>query len=112
MTEDEYPSYRRPNNGRFIERDRYIFNEKGKRVKADTPYKFDNRLVAIYNPYLLKKYKCHINVQSVGSIRSVKYLFKYIYKGHDSAVIKMVNDQQQIIYDEVERQIEGRYVSC
>jgi hypothetical protein len=29
--------------------------------------------------------QCHINVKACGSIKAVKYLFKYIYKGHDRA---------------------------
>ena len=45
----------------------------------------DNRHVTTYNPYLLKKYNCHINVEYVGSIREVKYLHEYIYKGHHCA---------------------------
>jgi hypothetical protein len=33
-----------------------------------------------YNPYLLYLLNCHINVEACGSIKSVKYLFKNIYK--------------------------------
>ena len=32
-------------------------------------------------------FNCHINVEACGSIKSVKYLLKYIYKGHDRASI-------------------------
>jgi hypothetical protein len=31
------------------------------------------------------RYNCHINVEIYCSIKSVKYLYKYIYKGHDRA---------------------------
>jgi hypothetical protein len=34
-------------------------------------------------------FNCHINVEACGSIKSVKYLFKYIYKGHDRASVVM-----------------------
>jgi hypothetical protein len=43
----------------------------------------DNRWIVPYNPYLLRTFNCHINVEACSSIMSVKYLFKYIYKGHD-----------------------------
>ena len=32
-------------------------------------------------------FNCHINVEACSSIKSVKYLFKYVYKGHDWASI-------------------------
>jgi ATP-dependent DNA helicase PIF1 len=50
-------------------------------------HEMDNRWVVPYNPYLLQYFNCHINVEAYGSIKAVKYLFKYIYKGHDSACI-------------------------
>lgn len=45
----------------------------------------DNRWVVPYNPVLLMRYNCHINVEECSSIKSAKYLYKYIYKGHDRA---------------------------
>ncbi len=47
---------------------------------------FDNRWVVPYNPYLTMRYKCHINVEVCSSITTVKYLYKYVYKGHDRAL--------------------------
>ncbi len=43
---------------------------------------FDNRWVVPYNPYLTMQYQCHINVEVCSSITAVKYLYKYVYKGH------------------------------
>ena len=40
-----------------------------------------------FNPHLLRAFDCHINVEACSSIKSVKYLFKYVYKGHDRASI-------------------------
>jgi len=31
-------------------------------------------------------YKCHINVEVCSSITAMKYLYKYVYKGHDRAL--------------------------
>ena len=39
--------------------------------------------VVPYNPYLLKKYRCHINVEVAATVNLMAYLYKYIYKGHD-----------------------------
>jgi hypothetical protein len=47
---------------------------------------FDNRWVVPYNPYLTMRYQCHINVEVCSSITAVKYLYKYVYKGHDRAL--------------------------
>src|SRR5436190_15828929 len=87
IVDDEKPNYRRrynpsldPNNANFSHVDAvYRKDCNGQRLTRD------NRHVAPYNAYLLKKYNCHINVEYVGSIRAVKYLYKYIYKGHDVA---------------------------
>jgi len=35
--------------------------------------------VVPYNPILLMRFNCHINVEICCSIESVKYLYKYIY---------------------------------
>ena len=43
-----------------------------------------------YNPFLNKKYNAHINVEVCSSISAVKYLYKYVYKGHDRALAELV----------------------
>ena len=47
----------------------------------------DNRYVVPYNPYLSTKYNAHINVEICSSIKSCKYLYKYVYKGPDMASV-------------------------
>ena len=42
-----------------------------------------------YNPYLLLKYNCHINVEICSGVASVKYLYKYVYKGPDHATMEI-----------------------
>ena len=48
-----------------------------------------NQWVAPYNPYLSLKYDAHVNVEVCGSVKSVKYLFKYVYKGHDRSMAQI-----------------------
>jgi hypothetical protein len=49
----------------------------------------DNRWVVSHNVYFSTKYDAHINVEVCNNIRVVKYLFKYIYKGHDRAIVEI-----------------------
>jgi hypothetical protein len=46
---------------------------------------FDNKYVVPYNPYLLKHFQSHINVEYIAFASSMKYLFKYVTKGNDQA---------------------------
>jgi hypothetical protein len=93
MSENGQPNYARPENGRQI-------------IKKD--FVLDNRWVVPYSPYLLKRYNCHINVEMVHDIQSVKYLYKYVYKGPDRAHAKLVDK----VRDEVKYWIDGRYISA
>ena len=46
-----------------------------------------------YSPYLLLKYQCHINVEVCLSVRGVKYLYKYVHKGPDRAMVALHTNQ-------------------
>ncbi len=74
-TTGSYPIYARPNDGR-------TFNKRDQHGNMQA-FTFNNTWVVPYNPYLLKRYNCHINVEICSSITAVKYLYKYVYKGHD-----------------------------
>jgi hypothetical protein len=75
--EDGYPEYACPNDGQaFTDSNGHIF---------------DNKWVVPYNPYLLTKYNCHMNVEVCASIKAVKYIHKYIYKGPDRATLEIGN---------------------
>ena len=87
--EGGYPSYARPQNGR-------IFVKNG--------FTFDNRWVVSYNPALLKKFHCHINVEWVGSFLSIKYVYKYIHKGVDVSTVALKSGEKKNDKD-VSRQI-------
>ncbi|CAF1613761.1 unnamed protein product [Adineta ricciae] len=103
---DGYPRYRRRNNGYTM--------TIGK-------YEVDNRWIVPYNPHLLMKYNAHINVEVCATVKSIKYLFKYIYKGHDCANIKLQRPVQEdasvsaevtLEWDEIKTHLNARYVSA
>ncbi|GBO36556.1 hypothetical protein AVEN_17828-1 [Araneus ventricosus] len=86
------------------------------RIRATEPvqvgkYSIDNRWVVPYNPWLLKKLNAHINVEVCASVKSVKYLSKYVYKGHDTASVK-IQKEGALDHDEILSFVEGRYVSA
>ena len=54
-----------------------------------------NQWIVPYNPYLLKKYEAHINIEVCASIKSVFYLYKYVYKGPDRADIAVTHQSHR-----------------
>ncbi|XP_018360460.1 PREDICTED: uncharacterized protein LOC108759485 [Trachymyrmex cornetzi] len=98
MDENDYPQYRR--------KDTSILYEKSREFVVD------NRFVVPYCSILSTIFNCHINVEIVSSIKSVKYLYKYIYKGHDAASFVIENNvnDTEIVHDEIKDFIEARYV--
>ncbi|CAG8626469.1 6309_t:CDS:2, partial [Funneliformis mosseae] len=70
-------------------------------------FNIDNRWIVFYNSYLCQKYDYHINVKIYLSIRSVKYLYKYVYKGPDYIIGSIKNLQ-----DEITQHLNVRYVSA
>ena len=50
----------------------------------------DNCWVVPYNPRLLETN--HLNVEICTSIKAVKYLYKYMYKGPDRANMEVINE--------------------
>ncbi|XP_024984010.1 uncharacterized protein LOC112519921 [Cynara cardunculus var. scolymus] len=95
-TNNSYLMYRRRNNGIKVNiRDNIL----------------DNRWVVQYNPKLLMIFNCHINVEVCSSIMSMKYVFKYVYKGHDKQVIHVDPDREEVIINYIKRFQDARYVS-
>src|SRR6266581_2467165 len=90
---DGYPKYKRTKGNNHLIKGRQI----------------NNSWVVPYNKYLLLKYNCHINVEVCASIKSIKYLFKYVYKGHDCADIEF---KEKVRHDEVKSFLDARYVSA
>jgi len=60
----------------------------------------DSRWVVPYNAYLLLRYNTRINVEYCASVKAVKYLYKYIFKGHDRAVVPLSPDQSSLTVDQ------------
>lgn len=93
---DSYPIYRRHDDGR---------------TATVRKCELDNRWVVPYNPYLLRMFNCHINVEVCSSIKAVKYLFKYIYKGHDRASVSVNGVDNEGNIDEIRQYRNARWVT-
>ncbi|XP_015160967.1 uncharacterized protein [Solanum tuberosum] len=77
-----------------------------KRPKMITPIKvrghnIDNSWTVPYNPFLLKKFGCHINVEICSDIKVIKYIYKYICKGHDKIAFSVHNNDTNVEIDEI-----------
>ena len=103
--EDGYPLYRRraPENG----------GVKAKiKVKVGNSYReveIDNRWVVPYCPLLSGIFQAHINVEYCNSVKSIKYICKYVNKGSDQVVFGLESDGSA--NDEIKRYLLGRYIS-
>ena len=110
LTDFTYPKYRRrspANGGRTV-----VKMVKGKQIVLD------NSSVVPYNSYLSKKYNAHINVEFVGSVVAVKYIFKYITKGPDRCIMSTkseeveVTEEKKLDINEVEQFVDARYLGA
>lgn len=105
-TEDGYPRYRRRNDGRTAT----VHRANG--VTAV----LDNRSVVPHNRPVVKIGCCHINLEGCFSIRVIKYVYKYIFKGHDRIMYDTrVADPTAAAdapVDEIQRYQDARYVSA
>ncbi|KAI7956604.1 hypothetical protein MJO28_003699 [Puccinia striiformis f. sp. tritici] len=86
-----YPVYRQRNTGVQVK----------KHVSV-----FDNGSVVPYNKFLTSMFECHINVEVPVNTTAVKYLYKYITKGHDCAYMAVE------VTDEAQDFIDARYISA
>ncbi|KAL7555308.1 hypothetical protein ACHAWF_019019, partial [Thalassiosira exigua] len=97
--DDSYPDYRRrsPEDGGNVA------------VKwiSGTKYTLDNRWVVPYNPYLLNRFKCHINVEYCHSVKCIQYMFRYQFKGEDLITVEGISE-----FDEIALYTVRRYISA
>uniref|UniRef100_W5N963 Uncharacterized protein n=1 Tax=Lepisosteus oculatus TaxID=7918 RepID=W5N963_LEPOC len=69
----------------------------------------DNRwVVPAINPLLSKTFKAHIKVEYCSSVKSIKYMFKYINNGIETAVFGIQNKESNNKITKFEM---GRYIS-
>jgi hypothetical protein len=95
-----FPLYQRSSTGFTVVRGRH---------------EFCNCDVVPFNRYLSAKFNCHINVEVATAVTAVKYLFKYVYKGHNRAAYQMVDDDdndQQRARNEIDDFVDARYISA
>ena len=91
VSEDSYACTRRSDTGQ-------TYTVKGHQV--------DNRWVVCHSRYLIWKYRCHINIESIASVKAVKYIYKYVYKGHDRTTMEFGTCE-----NEIKQYLDARYVS-
>ncbi|UYV78243.1 hypothetical protein LAZ67_16000653 [Cordylochernes scorpioides] len=95
---DGYPQYRRRST-----------QDGGKCITIkvhNIDIEVDNRWIVPYLPLLSRTFKAHINVEYCNSVKSIKYICKYVNKGSDMAVFGVKNASAPI--DEVQRYQLGR----
>ncbi|KAL4590785.1 hypothetical protein LXL04_003728 [Taraxacum kok-saghyz] len=96
QTEDAYPTYRRRDTGVKI---------------AVRGAQLDNRWVVPYNPYLICKFNCHVNVEICSTIKAVKYIYKYICKGCDKISFSVSQENKSEIINEIDQFQSSRWIS-
>ena len=103
--EDGYPLYRRraPENGGVKTKIKVRVGNSYREVEID------NRWVVPYCPLLSRIFQAHINVEYCNSVKSIKYICKYVNKGSDQAVFGLEGDGTAV--DEIKRYQLGRYIS-
>jgi len=95
---DGYPTYRRrsSDDGGMSFKKRYKKNL----------FTIDNRWVVPYSPVLSRTFKAHINVEFCNSVKSIKYICKYVNKGSDQATFTIGTEKDEILQYQT-----GRYIS-
>ena len=82
--DNSYPVYRRRSP-----------NEGGRKMICQrTGREIDNRWVVPYSPFLSLRFNCHINIEICVSPTAAKYLYKYLTKGSDRAMVSAEVDRQ------------------
>ncbi|OWZ02260.1 Helitron helicase [Phytophthora megakarya] len=67
-----------------------------------------NSWFVLYNYYLCQKYDYHVIVETCVTVQSIKYLYKYVYKGRDG---NDENNTAEEHADKVKQSPDARYLS-
>ncbi len=84
---NKFPKYRRRGRYQCIIKDRIVSDD----------------WVVPFSPFLSLKYRAHINVENSSSLKSFRYVYKYVLKPPDSAVIAI---------NEIQAHLSGRLLSA
>ena len=90
-------------DGYLIYRRRHIINNEI--IIWGSNNRFNNRWVVPYNPFLTRLLIAYINVEVCTTVKTVKYIYKYIYKGHDKATLQIHK------INEITRYVTCRYIN-
>ncbi|KIH60924.1 hypothetical protein ANCDUO_08810 [Ancylostoma duodenale] len=102
---DGYPLYRRrrPGEGGYTTVTRLRVNNQPTEIEVD------NRWVVPYTPLLSKMFLAHINVEYCNSVKSIKYICKYVHKRSDIAVFRLEGENDTT--DEIIQYLLGRFIN-
>ncbi|XP_057733006.1 uncharacterized protein LOC130948304 [Arachis stenosperma] len=96
IDEAGFPRYQRRDDGRTVSK---------KNIEVD------NSFIVPYNPGLLLKFGCHINVEYTCQTSAIKYLFKYLHKGNDMVTAAFYQSNESQV-DEIRNYYDCRYISA
>ncbi|XP_072073478.1 uncharacterized protein [Arachis hypogaea] len=101
IDEAGFSKYRHTDNGRTVKKIECVL---------------DNKFIVPYNPKLLLKFGCHINVENTCQTSSIKYLFKYVHKDNDRVTTTLYNtgdsSEATQVVDEIRNYYDCRYISA
>ena len=96
LMEHSYPVYRRPKDGRVIKKGNFTYT---------------SQWTVPYNPYLLKKFCSHINVEYTGTLGTIKYQLGYTHKGQDLTTVSLQTaSNKEEPRNEIQEWINARYI--
>eukprot|EP00794_Sanderia_malayensis_P002160 gene2160-biopygen1934 len=93
-----------------------LYRRRGQTTAQLRQHRLNDSWVVPHNIKLLLKFYCHMNVEVCTTVKSVKYIFKYIHKGNDMAHVEIregreeANARQDIVQNEIRQYLNSRYV--